>query len=165
MPRLKQVTRAQATGSIKKYYDQLFGERDPVTQPGTATGTPGNWWTVFALRPFIFDHATAQFGMFGMFADKSVSQLDPKVRELALMRVGFTQASQFVFSQHCKAARRWKITDEQISAIPSWSVSDVFSKQERALLAYVDCLILEPACTLRGEETRRHSLPNAGAAT
>ena len=143
MPRLKQVTRAQATGSIKKYYDQLFGERDPVAQPGTATGTPGNWWTVFALRPFIFDHATSQFGMFGMFSDKSVSQLDPAIRELALMRVGFTQASQFVYSQHCKAARRWKISEEQIAAIPSWSVSDAFSKKERALLAYVDCLILE----------------------
>ena len=71
MPRLKQVTRAQATGTIKKYYDQLFGERDPVTQPGTATGTPGNWWTVFALRPFIFDHATSQFGMFGMFSTRA----------------------------------------------------------------------------------------------
>ena len=95
------------------------------------------------MRPFIFDHATSQFGMFGMFADKSVSQLDPIIRELALMRVGFTQASQFVYSQHCKAARRWKISEEQIAAIPSWSVSDAFSKKERALLAYVDCLILE----------------------
>jgi hypothetical protein len=27
----------------------LFPGRDPVTEPGTSTGTPGNWWTVFAL--------------------------------------------------------------------------------------------------------------------
>ena len=59
------------------------------------------------------------------------------------MRVGFTQASQFVYSQHCKAARRFKITEAQIAAIPSWSVSDAFSAEERAALAYVDCLILE----------------------
>ena len=140
MPRLRQVTRAQATGNIRKYYDQLFGERDPVAQPGTATGTPGHWWTVFALRPHIFDHATS---LFGMVADKSVSPLDGKIRELAVLRVGFTQASQFVFSQHCKAARRAKVTEEQIAAIPSWSVSDSFSPKERAILAYVDCLILE----------------------
>jgi alkylhydroperoxidase family enzyme len=140
MPRLKQVTRAQATGNIRKYYDQLFGERDPVTQPGTATGTPGHWWTVFALRPHIFDHATSLFAMVG---DKNASPLDAKLRELAGMRVGFTQASQFVYSQHCKAARRFKITEEQIAAIPSWSVSDAFSPAERAVLAYVDCLILE----------------------
>ncbi len=140
MPRLRQITRAQATGTIRKYYDQLFGERDPVTQPGTATGTPGHWWTVFALRPHIFDHATS---LFGMVADKSASSFDDKLRELAIMRVGFTQASQFVYSQHCKAARRSKVSETQIAAIPSWSVSDAFSPRERAVLAYVDCLILE----------------------
>ena len=140
MPRLRQVTRDQATGNIRKYYDQLFGERDPVAQPGTATGTPGHWWTVFALVPHIFDHATS---LFGMVADKSLSPLDAKLRELAIMRVGFTQASKFVYSQHCKAARRFKISEAQIAAIPAWQVSDAFSPQERAVLAYVDCLILE----------------------
>jgi alkylhydroperoxidase family enzyme len=140
MPRLRQVTRAQANDKIRKYYDQLFGERDPVTQPGTATGTPGHWWTVFALVPHIFDHAT---NLFGMVADKSASPLDAKLRELAVMRVGFAQASKFVYSQHCKAARRFKISEAQIAAIPSWQVSDAFSPQERAVLAYVDCLILE----------------------
>ena len=107
MPRLKQVSLKDATDNVKKYYAALFNGKDPVTEPGTATGTPGNWWTVFALVPYIFDHATGHFGMFGMFADKSVSQLDGKVRELGIMRAGYAQASQFVFSQHCKAARRF----------------------------------------------------------
>ncbi len=111
MPRLRQVSRDQAPDNVRKYYDALFGDRDPVTEPGTATGTPGNWWTVFALVPYVFDHATSHFGMFGMFADKSVSQLDPKLRELAIMRAGYAQASQFVFSQHCKAARRFGIAE------------------------------------------------------
>ncbi|HEY4123207.1 MAG TPA: carboxymuconolactone decarboxylase family protein [Rhizomicrobium sp.] len=143
MPRLKQVPLAEATPNVKAYYERLFSGRDPVKEPGTATGTPGNWWTVYALVPPIFDHATSQFGMFGMFADKSVSQLDPKIREIALLRTGFTVGSQFVFSQHCKAARRHGLTEEKIAAIPSWSVSDAYSPLERAVLAYVDCLILE----------------------
>ena len=66
MPRLRQVSRDDAPSNVKKYYDALFGDRDPVTDPGTATGTPGNWWTVFGLVPYIFDHATSHFGMFGM---------------------------------------------------------------------------------------------------
>ena len=33
----------------------LFGERDPVDEPGTATGSPGDWWTVTALVPDLFD--------------------------------------------------------------------------------------------------------------
>lgn len=143
MPRLRQVPFAQAHENGKAYYKKLFGDRDPIKEPGTATGTPGNWWTVFALVPAIFDHATQQFGMFGMFTDKSVSKLSPSVREIALLRVGYARGSQFVFSQHCKAARRNGVRDDQIAAIPSWSVSDAFSPLERAVLAYVDCLILE----------------------
>ena len=58
MPRLKQVSLKDATDNVKKYYAALFNGKDPVAEPGTATGTPGNWWTVFALVPYIFDHAS-----------------------------------------------------------------------------------------------------------
>jgi len=43
MPRLRQVPRAEAAPSVLRIYDLLFGTRDPVAEPGTATGTPGNW--------------------------------------------------------------------------------------------------------------------------
>jgi|TARA_B100000959_G_C14917351_1_gene597932 alkylhydroperoxidase family enzyme len=143
MPRLKQISRTQAVENVRKYYDALFGDRDPVEEPGTATGTPGNWWTVFATVPYVFDHATSHFGMFGMFADKSISDLDPLIRELGIMRAGYAQASQFVFSQHCKAARRHGMSEEKIQAIPEWQVSDVYEAKERAVLAWADALILQ----------------------
>jgi len=143
MPRLRQVSRADAPPEVLKFYDRPFGDRDPVEEPGTATGTPGNWWTVFALVPYVFEHATSHFGMFGMFADKSVSKLDGKLREIAIMRAGYTQGSQFVFSQHCKAARRFGVSDAQIEAIPNWQLSDQFSEVERAVLAWADALILQ----------------------
>ena len=44
MPRLREVSRKDADPSVLPVYDALFGDRDPVTDPGTATGTPGNWW-------------------------------------------------------------------------------------------------------------------------
>jgi alkylhydroperoxidase family enzyme len=137
------VPRADAPAPVLKHYERLFGERDPVASPGTATGTPGNWWTVFALVPYVFEHATAQFGMFGMFADQSISRLDPKIRELAILRAGFVVGSRFVFSQHCKAGRRVGLTEQQIADIPHWAVSNAYSALERALLAYVDCLVLQ----------------------
>lgn len=143
MPRIKQIPKDQATNNVRKYYQALFGDRDPVAEPGTATGTPGNWWTVFATVPYIFDHATSHFGMFGMFADKCISQLDPAIRELGIMRAGFTQASQFVYSQHCKAARRNGLSEEKIAAIPDWQVSDAYDAKERAVLAWADALILQ----------------------
>ncbi|MDE0731601.1 MAG: carboxymuconolactone decarboxylase family protein [Gammaproteobacteria bacterium] len=143
MPRLRGVPKKDANEAIGKFYQALFGDRDPVTEPGTATGTPGNWWTVFALVPYIFEHATNHFGMFGMFAEKSVSQLDPITRELGILRAGYTQGSQFVFSQHCKAARRFGLSEKKIAAIPHWQVSSLFDEKERAILAWADALILQ----------------------
>jgi alkylhydroperoxidase family enzyme len=119
-------------------YDYLFGDRDPVAEPGTATGTPGDWWTVFALVPDIFRHCVAGFGLYRSKRRK----LDPKLRELGQSRAGYTRGSQFVFSQHCKSCRSVGIAEEKIRAIPAWSASDVFSAEERAILAYTDDLVL-----------------------
>ena len=57
MPRLRQVGKDAAHPAGQAMYKALFGDRDPVKEPGTATGTPGNWWTVWALVPDAFDHA------------------------------------------------------------------------------------------------------------
>jgi alkylhydroperoxidase family enzyme len=139
MPRLRQVPRAEAPPDVQKVYDMLFGGRDPVAQPGTATGTPGNWWTVFALVPDCFRHAVAGFA----FYRSRSRRLDPRLRELGQTRAGFLRESQFVFSQHCKAARDVGLPEEKIQAIASWSSSDAFSAVERAVLAYTDELVLQ----------------------
>jgi alkylhydroperoxidase family enzyme len=137
MPRLRQVGRAQADESVIRLYDALFGaDRDPVKEPGTATGTPGDWWTVFALSPAIFNHAVAGFQVY------RGSSLDPRLRELGQSRAGFARGSQFVFSQHCKALRACGFTEEQIAAIPHWGSTNLFTDIERAVLAYTDDLVL-----------------------
>ncbi len=117
----------------------LFGDRDPVDEPGTATGTPGNWWTVFALVPDAFDHTTAGF----QFYRSPNRKLTPRLRELGQTRAGWNIGSQFVFSQHCKACRDVGFTEEQVQALPSWSVHDCWTPVDRALLAYTDCLTLQ----------------------
>jgi alkylhydroperoxidase family enzyme len=139
MPRLRQVPRSEASPEAIQAYDRLFGDRDPVAQPGTATGTPGNWWTVFALVPDILAHAQAGFGL--LSSRKRV--LPPYFREFGLTRAGFAAGSQFVFSQHCKAARAAGIPDEKVAAIPAWTTSGLFTAQERAVLAYTDELVLQ----------------------
>ena len=47
-----------------------------------------------------------------------------------------------MFSQHCKAARAAGIPDEKIAAIPAWASSAAFDDGERAILAYIDELVL-----------------------
>ncbi len=137
MPRLRQVSRAEATDkTILRTYELLFGDRDPVAQPGTATGTTGDWWTVFALVPDVFDHAVRGFALYR----NPARTIDPVLRELGQTRVGWVKSSQFVFSQHCKSLRGLGVSEERIAAVPSWAVADCFSKEERAVLAYADCL-------------------------
>jgi alkylhydroperoxidase family enzyme len=138
VPRLRQVTKDEANDDVRKVYERLFGDRDPVTEPGTATGTPGNWWTVFALSPDVLAHAQAGFALLGSKA----RVLTPYQRELALTRTGFAAGSQFVFSQHSKAARAAGIPEEKLAAIPAWGASDAFDAADRAILAYTDELVL-----------------------
>jgi alkylhydroperoxidase family enzyme len=138
MPRLRQVSKADADPFAQQIYKVLFGERDPVKEPGTATGTPGNWWTVFALVPDAFKHTTEGF----QFYRNPKRKISPRLRELGQIRAGWARGSQFVFSQHCKASRDVGLSEEQIAAIPHWQVADVWSPVERAVLAYTDCLVL-----------------------
>jgi len=137
MPVLRQVPRGEVTDPIVlNYYDRLFGDRDPVAEPGTATGTPGDWWTVFALSPDIFKHAVDGFAVYR----NPARTIDPVLRELGQTRAGWVKGSQFVFSQHCKSLRGLGVSDEKIAAVPHWTVADCFNEQERAVLAYADCL-------------------------
>ncbi|MEL7219594.1 MAG: carboxymuconolactone decarboxylase family protein, partial [Pseudomonadota bacterium] len=127
MPRLKQAGREAENPFANQIFNLLFGERDPVKEPGTATGTPGNWWTVFNIVPDAFKHTTEGF----QFYRSPERKIDPKLRELGQTRAGYVVGSKFVFSQHCKASRDAGLTEDQISAIASWQVADCFSPVER----------------------------------
>jgi alkylhydroperoxidase family enzyme len=117
-------------------YKRLFGDRDPVAEPGTATGTPGDWWTVFANSPDVMEHACRGFALYAS-PDRKIG---PKLRELGQTRAGWLVGSQFVFSQHCKSCRALGFSEEKIEALKAWQVSDLFSARERAVLAYTDAL-------------------------
>jgi alkylhydroperoxidase family enzyme len=139
VPRLRQAGLDEADDFAKSIYSLLFGARDPVKDPGTATGTPGNWWTVFATVPDAFKHTTEGF----QFYRSPTRKIDPKLRDLGQTRAGFAVGSQFVFSQHSKASRDVGLTEEQVNAIPNWQIADCFSPIERAVLAYTDALVLQ----------------------
>jgi alkylhydroperoxidase family enzyme len=120
-------------------YDLLFGERDPVAEPGTATGSRGDWWPAFANSPDVLEHAVRGFNLYR----SSKRQLDPVLRELGQTRAGWAAGSQFVFSQHCKALRALDVDEERIAAIPHWGATECFTPLERAVLAYTDCLVFD----------------------
>lgn len=138
MPRLREVPRNEADAEVAlPLYKLLFGERDPVVDPGTDTGTPGDWWTVFANSPDTLKHAARGFGYYR----NPARQIDPVLRELGQTWAGYAVGSQFVFSQHCKSLRGLGVSDEKIAALPTWQTSDLFNARERLVLAYADRLV------------------------
>lgn len=140
MPRLHQVRRSETDAPVVTLmYDLLFGDRDPVDEPGTDTGSPGDWWPAFANVPDVLEHAVQGFGLY----QSPDRRLDPVLRELAQTRAGYAAGSQFVFSQHCKSLRGLGVSEERIAAVDHWPAASCFSPVERLVLAYADCLVYD----------------------
>jgi len=135
--RLRQVGKAEASPEIQELYTQFFGDRDPVARPGTATGTPGDYWTTFALVPDLLFQARNSL----MALMQPGRVLDPKLRELAIIRTGIVGDSRFEFSQHSKVARMVGVSEEKVRAIKGWATSDKFNPAERAVMAATDELV------------------------
>lgn len=156
MPRLREVPRAEApTPLVTTMYDFLFGpERDPAVDHGTDTGTPGDWWTVFANSADVFDHAVAGIRLY----QSSRRKLPPLLRELGQARAGWVTGSKFVFSQHCKSLRGLGVDEDRIASVPHWPAASCFTEPERLVLAYTDCLVLDRGRVPDGlfEGLRRH---------
>jgi alkylhydroperoxidase family enzyme len=132
MGRLRQVAKAEASPEVLEVYQQFFGDRDPVAEPGTATGTPGDYWT--ALVPDLLDMARRD--LMGLL--QPGRKLDPKLRELAILRTGIVGDSKFEYSQHMKVARMVGVPEEKLAAVKGWTTSNVFSPVERAVMAATD---------------------------
>lgn len=109
MPRLGQVPRSDDNPPVVRFtYDLVFGkDRDPVADPGTNTGSPGDWWTVFAASADVLQHCVDGFSLYL----SPTRKLDPQLRELGQTRVGWARGSLFVFSQHCKSCRTVGISE------------------------------------------------------
>jgi alkylhydroperoxidase family enzyme len=131
---LRQVSRANAPSSVLKHYDRLFPGRDPVDEPGTSTGSVGDWWTTLALVPDLLETFREQCKLL----HRDDRALSGQLREIATIRTGFVCGSQFVFSQHCKAGRSEGLSQEIIRAVPTWQLEEVFDDEQRAVLSWCD---------------------------
>ena len=66
------------------------------------------------------------------------TELEPKLRELAVLRVAKLCGSEYEWTQHVPIALEMGASQEQIEAIAGWKESAVFSDIERAVLEYTD---------------------------
>ena len=135
--RLRPVPRAEAPAEVQEIYKEFFGDRDPVANPGTATGTPGDYWTTYALVPDILKMSRAS--LLAMLQPGRI--VEPRFRELAILRAAIVGDSRFEYSQHLKVARMVGISEDKLAAIKGWITSDQFDPAERAVMAAADEMV------------------------
>ena len=66
------------------------------------------------------------------------SALDPQLREIAILRVGFLSQATYEVHQHKRIARRIGLADDKIAALETAPESAVFTPLEKLVIRYTD---------------------------
>lgn len=64
--------------------------------------------------------------------------LDPRLREIAILRTAKDCHSLYEWTQHVPAAKHVGVTEEQIAAIDNWQTANCFSAVECLVLQFTD---------------------------
>lgn len=73
-------------------------------------------------------------------------QLDPKLRELAILQVAHQSEAEYEWVQHVAIGMHAGLTDVQIAAVESGNITDAdaLGEAERAVLAFTDEVVRQP---------------------
>jgi 4-carboxymuconolactone decarboxylase len=92
----------------------------------------------------LFAHHVALSETFLAFTDVMASDqstLEPRVRELAILRVAWRTGSGYEWNQHRRMGGDEGLTDLQLAAVPDGPTSAVWTPVERAVLSAADEMI------------------------
>jgi alkylhydroperoxidase family enzyme len=71
--------------------------------------------------------------------------LDPRLRELVIMRIGWLTACDYEWTQHWRVASRLGVTADDLLGVRDWPNCDRFGPTERAVLAATDDVVRDGA--------------------
>jgi len=101
---------------------------------------------ILKVRPQVLNVQRMMANAQGVFVERSrlsnalfsKIKLDPRLREIAILRTAKNCRSVYEWTQHVPAAKHVGVTDEQIAAIENWSGAACFSELERLVLRLTD---------------------------
>jgi alkylhydroperoxidase family enzyme len=122
--RLPYLTRNDLLEADREIWDNFVKSRG--TQPGHIHRTVANASNL--LRRFV------------ALADelRNGTELDPKLRELALMTVGRITGAEYEFVHHWNISLRVGVRREQLEQLADYAASPVFNAEERAVMRYAE---------------------------
>lgn len=71
--------------------------------------------------------------------------LDPRLRELLIMRIGWLTASDYEWTQHWRVAQGLGVTADDLLGVRNWQAYEGFGPAERAVLAATDDVVRDGA--------------------
>jgi alkylhydroperoxidase family enzyme len=120
--RVPYLTREDLAEADRQIFDNLVAERgQPV----------GNIFRTLAHTPNLLRRFLALGGEL-----RNGTELDPRLRELALLTVGRLANAEYEFVHHWNLARRVGVPREQLEALAEWERSPLFSDHERDVMRY-----------------------------
>jgi len=123
MARISLVEKEQAHPMVKELYEKNMQNSGRVL----------NLFKVMGHLPYI----GLNFQRLGNSILKGEG-LSPKLRELAILRVGYISGCRYEFTQHTPIAQRAGLSKKQIDDLTQWQISREFTDEEKAVLAYTD---------------------------
>jgi alkylhydroperoxidase family enzyme len=66
------------------------------------------------------------------------AKLDPKLREIAILRTAKVSRSVYEWTQHVPMAKHVGVTDAQVAAMDNWQGASCFNELERKVLRFTD---------------------------
>jgi alkylhydroperoxidase family enzyme len=122
MARLPYLNREDLPEADREIFDRLVEERKtPV----------GNIFRMLAHTPNLLRRFLALGGEL-----RNGTELDPKLRELALLTVGRLTGAEYEFTHHWNLARRVGVSREQLEHLADFETLPLFNEQERLVQRY-----------------------------
>jgi alkylhydroperoxidase family enzyme len=75
------------------------------------------------------------------------NKLNPRLRELLIMRIGWATGAVYEWTQHWRVATQMNIPDADILAVRDWKNSDVLSDEDKAILKATDDVLEQGSIT------------------
>jgi 4-carboxymuconolactone decarboxylase len=82
------------------------------------------------------------------------AKLDPKLREIAILRTAKVTRSVYEWTQHVPMAKHVGVTDAQVGAMDNWQGASCFNELERRVLRFTD----EVAANVKGSHEALEAL-------
>ncbi len=91
------------------------------------------------------------------------NQLDGRLRELIIMRLGWATGSNYEWTQHWRVATGMKIPDEAILAVKDWKNSKILTDADKAVLQATDDILSAGAISDAAWKACVKHVPNEAA--